>query len=225
MILRHELKFTLHKDAATLLKQRMAMVMDYDRNADENGEYMIRSLYFDTLNSDAYFEKLDGVQTRRKFRIRYYNQNTDFVRLECKEKYDQMTKKRIARIDVPSAKRFIAGDIEMADIAGEDVLRDFLIEMKTRHLVPSVIVDYRRTAFVMESLDVRITFDEDIHSRGYDHDFFEATYSGIPMMEDFESVIEIKYDDILPATIVGVLNSTPLLRQALSKFTLCRSVQ
>ena len=224
MSLRHELKFTLHREAATLLKQRMAMIMEYDRNADENGEYMIRSLYFDTLNSDAYFEKLDGVQTRKKFRIRYYNQNIDFVRLECKEKYDHMTRKRIAKIDIEQAKRFIEGDIEAGDIEGEEVLRDFLIDMKTRHLVPSVIVDYRRTAFVMESLDVRITFDEQIHSRGYDHAFFQSTYAGIPMMEDFESVVEIKYNEILPDIIVGVLNSTPMLRQALSKFTLCRSV-
>ncbi len=224
MILRHELKFTLHRDAATLLKQRIALIMDYDRNADENGEYMIRSLYFDTLDSDAYFEKMDGVQTRKKFRIRYYNQNTDFVRLECKEKHDQMTKKRIARIDQVQAERFIKGDIEASDIAGEEVLRDFLIDMKTRHLVPSVIVDYRRTAFVMDSLDVRITFDENIHSRGYDYDFFQPIYAGIPMMEDCESVVEIKYNEILPSAIVGILNSTPMLRQALSKFTLCRSV-
>lgn len=225
MKLRHELKFTLHKEAAKLLKSRMAMLLPYDGNADRNGEYMIRSLYFDTPDSSAYYEKMDGVENRKKYRIRYYNQNTGFIRLECKEKFNQMTQKRQVRISLDQAKRFIAGDIEAMDIEGEDLLREFLIEMKTKHLIPSVIVDYRRTAFVMESLDVRITFDETIHSRVFNHDLFEVSHGGVMPMEEVESVVEIKYNDVLPSSIVAVLNSMPMTRQALSKFALCRGMQ
>ena len=38
-----------------------------------NGQYEIRSLYFDTPDDKALREKLDGVITREKYRIRLYN--------------------------------------------------------------------------------------------------------------------------------------------------------
>lgn len=223
--LRHELKFTLHKDAATVLKQRLSLLLPFDNNANPNGEYYVTSLYFDTIDADAYFEKMDGVQTRRKYRIRFYNQNLDFIRLECKEKFDSMTQKRQARISLPYAQKIIANQIEALDVEGEQVLQEFLIDLKTKHLMPSVIVDYRRTAFVHESLDVRITFDEHIHSRRFDTDLFEPTFSGIKVHEDAESVIEIKFDEILPYSVWAILNSVPLSRQAISKFALCRGMQ
>jgi len=116
--LRHELKFTLHKDAATILKQRLSLLLPFDNNANHNGEYYVRSLYFDTIDADAYFEKMDGVQTRRKYRIRFYNQNLDFIRLECKEKFDSMTLKRQARISLPYAQKIIANQIEALDVEG-----------------------------------------------------------------------------------------------------------
>ncbi len=223
--LRHELKFTLHKDAATILKQRLSLLLPFDNNANQNGEYYVRSLYFDTIDADAYIEKMDGVQTRRKYRIRFYNQNLDFIRLECKEKFDSMTQKRQARISLPYAQKIITNQIEALDVEGGQVLQEFLLDLKTRHLVPSVIVDYRRTAFVHESLDVRITFDEHIHSRHFDTDLFESSFSGIKVHEDSESVIEIKFDEILPYPVWAVLNSVPLSRQAISKFALCRGMQ
>ena len=40
------------------------------RDSTGRDGYTIRSLYFDTLHDADYFEKLDGVQLRRKLRLR-----------------------------------------------------------------------------------------------------------------------------------------------------------
>ena len=51
---------------------RQGAVMARDAHTQQ-GVYRIRSLYFDNLADKALREKLDGVNGREKFRIRYYN--------------------------------------------------------------------------------------------------------------------------------------------------------
>lgn len=55
--------------------------------------YIIRSLYFDTLYDDDYFEKLEGVETRRKIRLRIYDPKHNFAMLEMKQKQGASQKK------------------------------------------------------------------------------------------------------------------------------------
>ena len=53
-----------------ILKQRLNMVMDIDKNSvNLDNTYYIRSLYFDDPSSSAYYEKLNGVLYRTKYRI------------------------------------------------------------------------------------------------------------------------------------------------------------
>ena len=47
-----------------------------DKHVGPTGQYMIRSLYFDSYDDRALKEKLDGVRDRDKYRIRYYNLDT-----------------------------------------------------------------------------------------------------------------------------------------------------
>ena len=44
--------------------------------------YLIRSLYFDTLYDNDFFEKQAGIETRRKIRLRCYDPNQDYAMLE-----------------------------------------------------------------------------------------------------------------------------------------------
>ena len=68
---RHELKYLIHESEAELLRQRFTTVLDIDEHA-KNGEYFIRSLYFDDYWNSAYNGKLAGISERRKYRIRTY---------------------------------------------------------------------------------------------------------------------------------------------------------
>ena len=57
-----------------------------DKNAIDGKGYRVRSLYFDNYNDKVLREKIDGVNEREKFRLRLYNDDTSFIKLEKKVK-------------------------------------------------------------------------------------------------------------------------------------------
>ncbi len=58
------------------------------------GRYEIRSLYLDTPEDKALREKLDGVNRREKFRIRYYNRDASRIFLEKKSRCNGLGSRR-----------------------------------------------------------------------------------------------------------------------------------
>lgn len=80
---RHEWKHEITYGDMLILRQRLSNVMYQDEHV-VNGKYLIRSLYFDNASDKALREKLDGVNKREKFRIRYYNGDTSLIRLKKK---------------------------------------------------------------------------------------------------------------------------------------------
>ena len=92
--LRHELKFFISPLEYQVLSRALDRVLWRDRNGDENNEYHIRSLYFDTRFNDALLDKINGVKDRDKFRIRIYNFSDKLIRMECKTKVGQLISKR-----------------------------------------------------------------------------------------------------------------------------------
>ena len=92
---RHEWKHEINALDRLVLLARLSAVMKPDPHA-VNGSYRIRSLYFDTPEDKALREKIDGVNAREKFRIRYYNQDTSFLVLEKKSKLGACAPRRAA---------------------------------------------------------------------------------------------------------------------------------
>lgn len=69
---RHEYKHEISIGDMLTLRSRLSAVMKKDIHAID-GKYFIRSLYFDNAQDKALMEKINGVNIREKFRIRYYN--------------------------------------------------------------------------------------------------------------------------------------------------------
>ena len=95
---RHELKYQISKADHYALRQRLQSVMKRDPHTRQDGLYVIRSVYFDNFRDKALREKIDGVQLREKFRIRYYNDDLSFITLEKKIKHNDLCMKIDARI-------------------------------------------------------------------------------------------------------------------------------
>ncbi len=91
---RHELKYFISQGQYQILSRLLGHVLWPDEHADEQNEYHIRSLYFDTISDAALHEKVSGVADRNKYRIRFYNFSDRFIRMECKTKIDTYISKR-----------------------------------------------------------------------------------------------------------------------------------
>lgn len=83
---RHEYKHRINNMDYFLLRGRLEAIMQRDIHSDKNGEYIVRSLYFDTPKDKALREKINGINRREKFRLRRYIGTKDYYLLEKRVK-------------------------------------------------------------------------------------------------------------------------------------------
>lgn len=225
---RHEIKFIISKQMSLILKQRLALAMDVDKNSvNLDNTYFIRSLYFDDINSTAYYEKIDGVLYRKKYRIRIYNNDSSFIRLERKWKHNNMTSKDQLKISKENCINLLTNQFDNIDkeLLNNSLMKEFITDIKVFGLKPSVIVDYKRLAYTYPISEVRITFDERIKSGLYNCNLFNMNRITYDVIDNNVVVLEVKFNEVLPEHISIILQTIPMYRQAVSKFALCRSIK
>lgn len=222
--LRHELKFFISPKQQFLLAQALDRVLRRDPNGDERNEYRIRSLYFDTIFNAAYMDKLNGVQDRDKYRIRIYNLSDRVIKLECKTKVGSLISKRSLTIPRDLCDQLIAGDPTGLETTRSGLLGDMYREMTVNLLRPVVIVDYVREAYLHPAEEVRITFDKHLRSGMRSIDLFDPDLPTVPPFEHDETILEVKYNRVLPPYIRDLLTAYchDATQTAISKYTWCR---
>ena len=217
---RHEVKHIITPGDAAAILANLTAVATLDPHATENGSYCIRSLYFDDPLDTALHEKLDGVNERRKFRIRYYNDDLSYIMLECKMKRDGVGCKPQARLTLEETEKIIRGDIDWMPTSGRPLLVALYADMKTRQLQPKTVVQYKRVPFIYAPGNVRVTIDWDIRT-GPPGDFLKPDGLTLPV-EDNVILLEVKWDEYLP----GVIRKAAALKSreptAFSKYAACR---
>lgn len=67
---RHEYKYEISLFDFFSLTRMLRTIMQPDPHADQDGQYLITSLYFDNCFDKALREKRDGLNQREKFRLR-----------------------------------------------------------------------------------------------------------------------------------------------------------
>lgn len=215
---RHEYKFLISRSSAQLLRLRLPHVMRPDPHAGETGSYTIRSLYFDDFYATAYDEKLAGICDRRKYRIRFYNYDTRFFKLECKEKQGHLTRKRTVRITPATAEALQKLQLPQTP---EGLVRELADKFHREGLRPRVLVDYDRTPFLCADGNTRITLDENLRTRPGTADLYASHHAMIPVLEPDQAILEVKFDHYLPGYLADILKDIPKTALAISKFALC----
>lgn len=218
---RHEYKFFITYADYLALKARLEAVAKPDGNTLENGTYIIRSLYFDNVYDRALRQKIEGVNQREKFRIRCYNYDDGFVRLEKKSKLNGLTNKNSAPITKEEAQKIINGDINWMATSERALVVELYSKMKSQQLRPKVIVEYTREPYVYAAGNVRITFDSRLRTGLRNADMFDFDLPTIPA-GDGTVLMEVKYDEFLPTVIRDILQVDNRRCQAFSKYCVCR---
>lgn len=221
MTARHEYKHCLNFSDYLMLRKRLRAVLRHDDNVNGQGEYLVRSLYFDTPRDTALREKIDGVNSREKFRLRYYNGNPSFLRLEKKAKRNGLCYKSSALIEPEEAEAIIRGDIQWMKDREEALLLELYSKMTGQLLRPKTIVDYIREPFVYAAGNVRITLDRQIRTGLAATNFLDTRLVTLPV-GDTSALLEVKYDAFIPQFIVDILQVGDRRATAFSKYALCR---
>ncbi|MDO4567503.1 MAG: polyphosphate polymerase domain-containing protein [Clostridia bacterium] len=219
---RHELKYYIQWSDYKTLSTLLSRTMDADANANSDGEYFIRSLYFDDVFDNALREKLSGADSREKIRIRIYGLSDEVIKLEEKRKEDGYICKQSLRLSREECERLISGDYGFLLHRREPFARRMFYQFATQVLRPVVIVDYVREAYTFPSEDVRITFDKNIRTAYRSIDLFNRDLLTYPATLGNGVVLEVKYNEYLPAYIRTLLQIGAHTRSAISKYVLCR---
>lgn len=222
---RHEIKYVIDRFQMTQLDRRLSAVMSYDSHAREDGTYDIRSLYFDNAQDKALKEKTLGLARREKFRLRYYNLDADYIRLEKKSKLNRLTDKQSCIVSKEDCARIIAGDISFLGESENELLREFYAKSKLHGLKAAAVVDYTRKTFVSPLSDTRITLDYHIRTGIRATDFLNPKLSTVPCDAAEEGpicILEVKYNAFLPGHIAALLQTPDCRCSPFSKYEISR---
>jgi hypothetical protein len=219
---RHELKHYINYADVIELRSRLPFVVKPDENSIQGKGYRVKSLYFDNYNDKVLKEKIDGVNEREKFRLRLYNDDTSFIRLEKKSKKDGICFKESTAILEEDCRRLLDGDFAVLKETGDALCLELYAKMCYQQLRPKTIVDYRREAYVYPMGNVRITLDYDIRTSQSIHDFLKAKPVPIPVSGCY--ILEVKYDNFLPEIIRGMVSLSSRRSAAFSKYASTRII-
>ena len=217
---RHELKYQISQGDLLTLRMRLRAVMETDPHAVD-GRYDIRSLYFDTPSDKALREKLDGVNRREKFRIRYYNGDTSLIQLEKKSKRNGLGNKQKAPLKPWEVQLLLEGDTNWMRDHSHGLVRELYAKMQTEGLRPKTIVEYTREPFLYPPGNTRVTLDYDLRTALGCTGFLDADCVTIPA-GDAPALMEVKWDAFLPGIIRDAVQLPGRRMGAFSKYAQCR---
>ena len=218
---RHEWKHEITYADLIAIRQRLRAVAETDPHAID-GKYLIRSLYFDNMKDKALREKVDGVNRREKFRIRYYNGDpAAVIHLEKKSKLNGLGTKYSAPLTMEEAQKIVDGDIGWMMDSPHPLIQELYCKMRYQGMKPRTIVDYTREPYIYRPGNVRVTFDYGIRTGLRATDFLDPACVTIPA-GDAGIILEVKWDDFLPSIIRDAVQTPGRRVCAFSKYAQCR---
>ena len=220
-VVRTEKKYSISPYQQNILLRRLEPIMCADQHSSMGG-YMVRSLYFDSIYDNDYFDKISGLEIRKKVRLRIYSPEQKTVKLEIKQKQGSAQKKISLSITKELAEEMIDGHYTGLLELNSDLALTFYQILETGLYRPQCIIEYRRIAFVEECNDTRITMDSEIGMSPFCERFFDREVSYIPVRK--EPVLEVKYNRFLLSNIKQVLDFADVPELAISKYAMSRQV-
>ena len=228
--LRYEFKYFMNSKISNDIFNQSLNFMNIDSYAlkKKNHRYLVRSLYFDNDEYSNFFEKVDGVKVRKKFRLRSYDKdfsskNPVFFEMKGRAQ-DRVIKKRIL-IDKKDIKYFETLnnlDELYKKYKNDSLIEDFIYDVKKKNIKPKIMIDYNRQPLINKfGLYFRLTFDSDLITTKTNHLFENKKRFKFPLeYKPGNSILEVKFERSIPAWFHRIIQSHHLNRRSISKFVL-----
>jgi len=220
---RFEFKFVLNQALREAVESELGHFVEFDPFVAglEGHKYPVRSLYFDDPFYTAFFDKIDGLHTRWKFRLRTYtfDAHGEVPRfLEKKGRYNNLVFKH--RVLVNSATD-LRGEALSRQIlsSGEQgkVLDQFHYELFRKQLRPVALVDYYRRPYISKfDPEFRLTFDDSLRGTATSGAFPRANETSRRLLPGY-TVMEVKFRYHIPAWFHHIIQAYELQRVSVSK--------
>ena len=223
---RYEFKYFLDLRLRNEIESEVANFMNYDGHAHEELDqaYYVRSLYFENKASAHYYEKIDGIRMRRKYRLRTYGTsfNTGLpIYLEEKNRDLDRVKKHRVLIDPEHLEIFynpLRFDELLKLYPKVELIERFLFNGLRRAIQPKLVVDYIRRPYVsFYDMNFRITFDSELLTTATKILFPTALENWTESIAGY-TILEVKFNRRIPAWFHRILQAHNMRRFSFSKF-------
>jgi hypothetical protein len=214
---RHEYKYVIPYGDMLEIRNKLDEVLTLDRG----GPYLVRSLYFDSQDDKDYYDKQGGEMIRKKLRLRIYDIDNDYAKLEIKGKYDYHQLKESLVIKKDVAKKIINGEYEDLLLMDNDLAKKIYVMFQSGYR-PKVIIEYDRAAYITTTT-TRITFDYHIKKSRDFEKFYTNDINYIDLTNYNDVVLEVKFDRFLEPYISKILEKYANRYQSVSKYVMGRN--
>ncbi len=223
VIRRKEVKYLIDTSQYRKYKSTIGQILRADKHNGDNG-YIVRSLYFDTLEDKDFCEKEDGLELRKKIRLRVYNPNDDFAMLEMKQKQGEYQMKRSLKVSKEDAMEIIKSNYAPLLKYTDSFASEMYAYMTMNLYRPKVVVEYKRDAFIVNENNIRLTFDHDVRATENSYDIFDSNLLLIPVMEQDNIILEVKYNGFLLSYIKDLVKNVSCMNLSVSKYYMSRNI-
>lgn len=222
-VLRQEEKYPLNLQEAIQFSHRFSQLLMPDQYSVD-GSYMVRSLYFDTVDDKDFFDKITEQNARRKIRLRIYSPEDERAKLEMKQKTGSCQRKRSLSISRADALALIGGNYSVLLHYSEEFAAELFVIMTMECYRPKSIVEYQRRAFMAKENNIRLTFDSHICATESSMELFHPNLSLNPVFDADKVIFEVKYDRFMLGYISEIISNVNRRSISSSKYCLSRSI-
>lgn len=214
MEFRHEWKNTISRTDVLTLEHRLAAVAKPDSRS-RAGQSCIHTLYFDDTRDFPSVGRYGSLSAREIYRIRYYNDNTDQIRLEkvssgngvCGMESCEVTGEFVMNIIKKNFSAIIKDPMGRTGDDLDPLIQEFYWKVIGNGLKPKIVTDFMRKSFIYARANVRIHIDYDLRA-GYDVDGFLDPGSLQGAMKDTRVSLKVTWDKYLPEVIRSAITLT-----------------
>ncbi len=226
---RFELKYLLNRTQTEAITEELSRYMVRDERGDEFGRYLITSVYFDTADYQAYWDKVEGHRFRRKVRVRVYGREQVTPDTPCFAEIKQRINKTLQkkRVILPYTQAVaLCGsgeEIKADNEADQAVIDEILYLYHTLQLQPACVVSYHRLAFEGSAIEpgLRVTFDTQLKCRVHDLSLLSQGYAENQyFLPPQQSVLEVKVNQRTPYWLTELINKHACAFRRISKYCL-----